>query len=624
MSAVASGIDGGIGVSLAGSSPAEVARNSGLPERLAALVLAVTAKRGLWKGERIEIARELCGHFMDGLEAGRAPDELAAGFGPPARAARLMLRAKRRNRPAAWRAAMMLVRGAFICFCAVALLYGILAARYFSGSPTLARNYLREINARIEAVPAADRAWPEYRAVRMAMGQFNGVALAVQQDGLDAPAPEAVIPHPGSFTSAERAGYIRSIRPLLDRVIAASRRPALGYVATTVNDVELTRAVNPEYKPPATPDVQPENPPLYSVLLPVLGETRSFVRLLACDATLAAREGDSGRCAAALEAMLRISQQCREFPSLISELVCVAQAAKAFTTLGQIMEQSPGALVDADLARLSHALATMPMGEPLRAALAGEQAMFDDVLQRFFTDDGRGNGRLTPGATQLMQMLQMNASALTGEPAFDKALGPIAMAALGDRAAQARVYADFMSAMSDWQATPPWRRGDDTPDARLAVKLGSNFWKMRHAVVTLMLPALGQAVWTADRTAFERDAACAVLAIELHRRRTGSFPAKLGEVGPMLLPRVPVDPFDGGPIRYALVAGKPVLYSIGVDRKDDGGRVAPGENANAAAASWSSRASSAARLKATPTAKAASIDGDWVIWPPSRQTRTMR
>jgi hypothetical protein len=37
------------------------------------------------------------------------------------------------------------------------------------------------------------------------------------------------------------------------------------------------------------------------------------------------------------------------------------------------------------------------------------------------------------------------------------------------------------------------------------------------------------------------------------------------------LQAVPVDPYSGGPMHYKVIDGKPVVYSIGPDRKDDGG-----------------------------------------------------
>ena len=39
------------------------------------------------------------------------------------------------------------------------------------------------------------------------------------------------------------------------------------------------------------------------------------------------------------------------------------------------------------------------------------------------------------------------------------------------------------------------------------------------------------------------------------------------------LKAVPIDPYDGKPMRLAMLDGEPVVYSVGRDGKDDGGRI---------------------------------------------------
>ena len=36
---------------------------------------------------------------------------------------------------------------------------------------------------------------------------------------------------------------------------------------------------------------------------------------------------------------------------------------------------------------------------------------------------------------------------------------------------------------------------------------------------------------------------------------------------------VPIDPFDGRPIRFTIFDGQPTVYSVGQDGRDDGGRI---------------------------------------------------
>jgi hypothetical protein len=62
------------------------------------------------------------------------------------------------------------------------------------------------------------------------------------------------------------------------------------------------------------------------------------------------------------------------------------------------------------------------------------------------------------------------------------------------------------------------------------------------------------------------------LAIEAFRRRQGRLPEQLDELVPELLPIVPVDPIDGRPLRYVVQGDDFLLYSIGMDEHDDGGK----------------------------------------------------
>jgi len=60
-----------------------------------------------------------------------------------------------------------------------------------------------------------------------------------------------------------------------------------------------------------------------------------------------------------------------------------------------------------------------------------------------------------------------------------------------------------------------------------------------------------------------------LLVLKAYKLKTGRLPEKLDELVPEYLPNVPLDDFDGKPIRYS--AAKKVVYSVGEDGKDDGG-----------------------------------------------------
>ena len=69
-----------------------------------------------------------------------------------------------------------------------------------------------------------------------------------------------------------------------------------------------------------------------------------------------------------------------------------------------------------------------------------------------------------------------------------------------------------------------------------------------------------------------RRVALATLAVERYRRaHSGLAPASLEELVPAFLKSVPQDPFSGQPLRYSIVSNSYRVYSLGENRKDDGG-----------------------------------------------------
>jgi hypothetical protein len=64
------------------------------------------------------------------------------------------------------------------------------------------------------------------------------------------------------------------------------------------------------------------------------------------------------------------------------------------------------------------------------------------------------------------------------------------------------------------------------------------------------------------------------VALERHRLANGSYPEKLDALAPRFLEKIPLDVFDGKPLRYRLQSdGTFLLYSIGVNQTDDSGKV---------------------------------------------------
>jgi hypothetical protein len=89
----------------------------------------------------------------------------------------------------------------------------------------------------------------------------------------------------------------------------------------------------------------------------------------------------------------------------------------------------------------------------------------------------------------------------------------------------------------------------------------------------LLLPATSKHSEAVRRKVASVRCLLTLLAVERFRRARGAWPKTLDELTPKLLKAVPLDPYDGKPLRYKAVPDGVIVYSIGPDRVDDGGKI---------------------------------------------------
>lgn len=84
--------------------------------------------------------------------------------------------------------------------------------------------------------------------------------------------------------------------------------------------------------------------------------------------------------------------------------------------------------------------------------------------------------------------------------------------------------------------------------------------------------ALGNAVRKTLKTEAARRVVVVAIALKRFQLKHGNGPEKLAELVPQYLPSVPIDPYDGQPLRYHVnTDGTFSLYAVGEDGRDDGG-----------------------------------------------------
>ena len=93
-----------------------------------------------------------------------------------------------------------------------------------------------------------------------------------------------------------------------------------------------------------------------------------------------------------------------------------------------------------------------------------------------------------------------------------------------------------------------------------------------HIIIKMLAPAMNRIGELDLRVRSNLDLAQTALAIERYRLAKGDLPERLEQLVPQYLEKVPIDPYDDKPLRYKRTEPGYVLYSIGEDRKDNGGK----------------------------------------------------
>ncbi len=129
-------------------------------------------------------------------------------------------------------------------------------------------------------------------------------------------------------------------------------------------------------------------------------------------------------------------------------------------------------------------------------------------------------------------------------------------------------YRDFLLPMVDEtnRAVSPGLRSQMEKD------LNDRRFGPYNFIAKLLLPSLSGAAMRTSRAQTWVDEARVACALERYRLEHRNLPDRLSELKPQFIPRIPVDLFDGRPLRYQAEAdGSYILYSIGWNEVDDGG-----------------------------------------------------
>lgn len=271
-----------------------------------------------------------------------------------------------------------------------------------------------------------------------------------------------------------------------------------------------------------------------------LHRLRGGVRLLALEAMYSAERVDSERASDALMAGLGLARSLDKEPSLSSHQIgrvpCLSIALGA---LDRVLNRT--VLTNGQLARLEQALREAEDTNGYARGLAGDWCLAADAMR---------NARTLQGWMQEPRILIDAAEVLV----------------LGDHE-RTELLALYQALIAASQ-TPLDDRLDALNAAPRVLSPGlSRGVLAKMAAVPIMHTVVGEI-----RIGARLRAARTALAIERYRLMHGRLPELLDDLVPEFLAEIPNDPFGDGPVMYKRLDTGFVVYSIGVDEEDDGGK----------------------------------------------------
>lgn len=326
----------------------------------------------------------------------------------------------------------------------------------------------------------------------------------------------------------------------------------------------LARATRAAEKGEVDWQVKYRSPMIAVVLNDALNPPRNVARVLAAAALSAHQRGDDAEAVRRLREILAVSRAVDQNPTLVSHLVAIGIGAIASDRAALI---APALRVGGDgdaspeqlRAVLGDLLDAAAMLEGEKRAWRGERVMVVDVARAV----ARGELDLTA-----------NFNPPGHSPAVRRLGGYLAKPlVLGDAALMADYFAGII-ATSDGPDLPSQRHRLGEPEA-IQQEVDSN--RHLHAFASVLMPSFRRAREQTYRGIANRRLAAVALAARWYAiDHDGKLPPTLADLVPKYLPTLPLDPLTAGkPLAYRPDGDRPVVYSVGENGRDDGGRGVP-------------------------------------------------
>jgi hypothetical protein len=237
-------------------------------------------------------------------------------------------------------------------------------------------------------------------------------------------------------------------------------------------------------------------------------------------------------------------------PLIISQLVRIACVAVACQAVERTLAQ--GEPDPKDLEELQRLLKEEDTHNPLLTALRGERGITERVFELIESGELPLKGLLTgPGEKPSLEDVYLR---LQGVSAIR---------------AEHPLFLSLMTRHIEAAALPLHEQDAAERDIEAAVKALPSSARVTRA----LMPAVSKLGDASRRHHAQLRCLLVAVAAERYRRAQGRWPAALGDLAPALVGAVPLDPYDGKPLRFRKLPDGVVVYSVGPDGSDDGGHI---------------------------------------------------
>jgi len=313
-----------------------------------------------------------------------------------------------------------------------------------------------------------------------------------------------------------------------------------------------------------------------NTLLPHLARQKGAAQWLSGSALYRIYKGDISDAVDNIESMIALTRLVEHEPIIISQFVRSAVITIAIESCWPLLHHEH--VPEAALARLQKIFGDIDAISPMILALQGEQVMGRDTVELIRSAQVGFDDIVAQGGWSAEE--SEGPHALANVPYGEEMQGAIRTYVIFPTWRYAFSYQDERHLLEELQRLIDGARlaqtnKSATPlrslERALKGRENSDFRSWRYFATGLLVPGGAGSGSRAFRTQTHCQMSVAAIALKRYHDRHKKFPGSLNELVPEFLSEVPIDYMDGKPLRYRLEGDQFVLWSVGLDGKDNGG-----------------------------------------------------